>query len=239
MDALTEKYSVFDFFNLMIVGMTFLFLMCICFYSKSFSWLIEVSNTIDNSAILFVVTIIGFLGSSLLIGAIFQVISERITHNKSSWEQGMIKQCLNEGALFENSIRLKRVRKKACDYFRVKDKQLNEEYNAAFFAYCVYYLHVNNLDKKAEKLRETEGLSTALSCAFFAIPLTGTLILILQTNPMYNWNMDLRFTMLIFLLCLLLGIAFYERYKMVCKNRIRIVLSTYNACRDKEMEREV
>lgn len=205
MDALTEKYSVFDFFNLMIAGMTFLFLMCICFYSKSFSWLIEVSNTIDNSAILFVVTIIGFLESSLLIGAIFQVISERITHNKSSWEQGMIKQCLNEGVLFENSIRLKRVRKKACDYFRVKDKQLNEEYNAAFFA----------------------------------IPLTGTLILILQPNPMYNWNMDLRFTMLIFLLCLLLGIAFYERYKMVCKNRIRIVLSTYNACRDKEMEREV
>lgn len=110
----------------------------------------------------------------------------------------MIKQCLNEGVLFENSVRLKCVRKNACEYFSLKDEQLNEEYNAAFFAYCVYYLYVNNLDKKAEKLRETQGLSVLLACAFLTIPLAGTWIIILQPQPLYNWNMDLRFTMMIF-----------------------------------------
>mgnify|MGYP000299659399 FL=1 len=50
MDAITQKYSVFDFFNLLIAGIVFLSTIVICHYPDSILFLQIISTNVEDFA---------------------------------------------------------------------------------------------------------------------------------------------------------------------------------------------
>lgn len=127
-------------------------------------------------------------------------------------------------------------REKACTYLKLPESnlQLTTEQCSAFFTYCIYYLHVKGLDKKTEKLRETQGLSELFSCVFYLAPLVSIMIFAFQRLFSYDVNLVMQFVVSTCIFCFLMGLIFYKRYKIACRNRIRMVLSIYDACTERE-----
>lgn len=232
MDNVTQKFSVFDFFNLLIAGTLFLVVLAICHYPSSTMLIMSLSDLVGDSNFLFFISIISFVAFALIVGMSIQVIGHWIVKEKIGWESKKIGTCLSDKALFYNSVRTNRIREKACAYLKLSESnlELTQEQCSAFFAYCIYYLHVKGLDKKTEKLRETQGLSELFSCVFYSAPLVSILIFAFQRLFSCDVNLVKQFVVATYIFCVLMGLIFYKRYKISCRNRIRMVLSIYDAC---------
>lgn len=230
MDAITQKYSVFDFFNLLIAGIVFLSTMVICHYPNSIIFLKTISTNIDDSIFLTVISIITYVGCALVLGMILQVVGHWLIKEKLGWQTKVITECLTGSGIFDNSYRTKRLLLKAMDYLGTKESVINKDEILTFFAHCIYYLHVNHKDEKTEKLRETQGLSELFACVFWSVPAFSLIICIFQIVILQN--MDINFVCLLttYVVSILLGVIFYYRYKISCHNRIRMVLSIYDEC---------
>lgn len=238
MNGVTEKFSVFDFFNLIISGIIFFLILILCHYQA-------LKNQIENilifsSKLSFSTIFVSVVCAVVLfsVGAVFQVISKWIIHDRIGWEQEIIKKCLIGDELIDNSVRREFLLAKAYDYLKINKKtqttQLNYTQCEAFFIHCVYFLHNRNLDKKVEKLREAAGLSEVLTCVFGVTPILSMLIFILGPDiNIYN-DINIKFVNSIYIICWALAIMFYERYKMASQNRIRMTLGIYEACVDKK-----
>lgn len=236
MDGVTQKFSVFDFFNLLIAGTLFSVVLVICHYPSSAMLIMRVSDLVGDSSFLFFISIILFIIFALIIGMSIQVIGHWIIKEKIGWESKKIATCLSDKELFNNSVRTNRIREKACTYLKLPESnlQLTTEQCSAFFTYCIYYLHVKGLDKKTEKLRETQGLSELFSCVFYLAPLVSIMIFAFQRLFSYDVNLVMQFVVSTCIFCFLMGLIFYKRYKIACRNRIRMVLSIYDACTERE-----
>lgn len=68
MDAVTEKFSVFDFFNLVIAGMVFWMLLGICHYSQLQILIKKFSLFISGSSLLLFATVVTFMGDAFIVG---------------------------------------------------------------------------------------------------------------------------------------------------------------------------
>ncbi|MFR5004102.1 MAG: hypothetical protein ACLUCZ_17055 [Thomasclavelia ramosa] len=231
MDAVTEKFSVFDFFNLVIAGMVFWMLLGICHYSQLQILIKKFSLFISGSSLLLFATVVTFMGDAFIVGAAFQVISIWLFKKKIHWEKDIMQKCLTKDVLFDNEIRLNALRKRANDYLERPEgsAHFTPDKCEAFYAHCVYYLHVKELDKKTEKLRETQGLSKLLSCMFFTIPIISISIYVFQLLILRMVNLNLLAVIITYLVCFAFGYIFYCRYNITCKNRMRLVLSIYDA----------
>ena len=227
MDAIAEKYSVFDFFNLLIAGITEIVLLCMSFVvgnSCFFDTIIKINESLSrhNS----IIAIIVFICCAVVIGSIIQVIGIWIIEKRIGWEKRTIEQCLENKALWNNSIRLKHIQNKARDYLQLSDEQriYTKEICSAFFAHCVYYLHIKGADRKVEKLRETQGLSELLTCVF-AIGFCENFIITIVR--LYN-HCDIEHMLIIVSVSACFTLFFYARYIISGKNRIKMVLSIYD-----------
>lgn len=232
MDGITQKYSVFDFFNLLIAGATFLNVLMICQYPKSIVLLKKLSEYIGASGLLLFLLIITYISSSLVSGMVLQVISNWFIKEKLGWKAKVIGECLNGKGILENRYRTERLFAKALWYLNIREKRetLNVEETSAFFAYCVYYLHVRQKDAKTEKIRETQGLSELFTCVFWTVPVLCIIILFVQLFVYSDMNFNMPCIVVSCVISLILGFLFYYRYKISCCNRIRMVLSIYDAC---------
>ena len=114
------------------------------------------------------------------------------------------------------------------------ERELTAEENEAFFAHCEYVLHVNCLDKKTEKLRETQGLSELLMFVFWSIPVFSTMVFIFRVRILGNVHVNDCFVAVIYILCVIFGFIFCYRYKISAENRIRMVLSIYEAYKEEK-----
>lgn len=231
MDGVAEKFSVFDFFNLVISGILFFLILILCHYQALKN---QIKNILDYLSDLSFGTIVVSVVCVVVlfsVGAVFQVISKWIIHDRIGWEQKLVRNCLIGNGVMNNPVRCLILSKKARDYLQLDQTiRLNCMQCEAFFIHCVYYLHVKNLDKKTEKHRETAGLSEVLTCVFGITPILSMLIFILRPNiAIYN---DIKVAFLIYIVCWVLAIMFYERYKMASQNRIRMTLGIYDACVD-------
>ena len=163
MDSITEKFSVFDFFNLMIGGMIFLFGIGICKYPQAMMFCKALADLIGESTFLLIIAIILTIGISYVIGTVINEAAYFIFERRYILEKNIIESCLNRNGIIENSDKLKNYRKNAEEYFKICNSSIEQVFTAeqcsTYFAHCVYYLHVRNQDKKIEKLRETEGLA--------------------------------------------------------------------------------
>lgn len=138
MDSVTEKFSVFDFFNLIIAGMVFIIMLGICHYPQSKDLIVKILK-FDNDSFLFQTGImVVFLCEALIIGMILQVVADYIIKEKIGWERKVIGYELITGKLFKNKIRTDSIIKKARRYLNISgDTNLDAEKCEAFFSYCV------------------------------------------------------------------------------------------------------
>ena len=71
MDSITEKFGVFDFFNLLIAGIVSLSILEICHYDQMKKMTIKVIELIGESNFYSIIAFIGYIGFALSIGAFF------------------------------------------------------------------------------------------------------------------------------------------------------------------------
>ena len=238
MDGVTEKFSVFDFFNLIIGGSVFLLGLGICNYSQ----VIEVSTSIialiGDSDFLLVAAITFFLGCALIAGTVINEIAHWCFDTMLYRERTLIETCLNKDKLINNDFRLQRFREKAQKYLKVQKLELQEEFTtdqcSTYFAYCIYYLHVRDRDKKTEKLRETQGLSELLTLVFVLIPISSIIMYTFSgTKCLY-----IKPTVLIYTIFAVFACAFFRRARRAMENRLKMVLAVYDACVDMEDQQQ-
>ncbi len=236
MDGITEKFTVVDFFNLIIAGIVFDVFLGAGYYSKFWLLFKEILMIRDNLFIVNIVIAIFFLTETLVVGLAIQVLAHYFFAGKFECEKRLIEDDLIKGMLFDNKERTEAVLYRVRQYFDLEtnsipsagkfecEKRLIEddlikgmlfdnkerteavlyrvrqyfdlETNSipsadqcnAFYIYCVYYLHINKLDDKIEKIYETQGLSKLLTCALFSIPICR--IMIFHANILYTGGID-------------------------------------------------
>ncbi len=229
MESIAEKFTVYDFFNLLISGATSLLLIGICHFQEALKLLKNISKLTNKSSILLGMSIAVFMIASLILGALFQVIEDLIIKEKVGKERFLIENCLNEKGVFnkDNDLwRLKFIQIKAKDYLESPNHNLenfSKEESVAFFYHCVYYLHIKNIDKKAQKLDETKSLSAQFICTCIFAP---TMSLFLGIFHLVKLSL---ISLYLYAACILGTCIFAFRYNIACKNRIKIVLSIYEA----------
>lgn len=225
MDGVTEKFSVFDFFNLIIVGIIFITILGIANYYQAIIMLKKIAEIVAEDKLLEAGTIIVFLCVSLVIGMIFQVIFQYIKE-----KMNLEKEILSNKRLFDNEIRMEEVKKEAKQYFNIKkqEQELTDKQWIAFFAYCTYYLQIKKLDKKTERMYETEGLTALLACTFLVTAVLNILIVIIQ-QMFFETDIDLQVLIakigVGIILYIIIGIMLFYRYNILNKNRIKMIFS--------------
>lgn len=237
MDGITQKFNVYDFFNLVIAGFAFLISLGCCNSVQAISITKKVAEFVSDSNFLFIGCIAIVLEVSLIAGAFIQVIEHVIIKYGIPWEQKTINNCLNEVGIFHSEVRTTKIRKKACMYLKksMETDELTASESVAFFVHCVYYLHIKGCDQKTERLRETQSLSSLLACGFM-IAIIGSILI-------YGWldleisceTVYLRRIFITYFACLVLCVAFWIRYIISGTNRIRMVLSIYDALTDENV----
>jgi uncharacterized membrane protein (DUF106 family) len=236
MESMTEKFSVFDFFNLLICGTIFLFVLGIIYYPQTWEKVLSISGLMDDAHFLLIIIVVAIIACSFIIGSVLQEIGYLVIEKKLGMEKKMIANCLNEDGIFTNSLRLKSLQEKARDYLRISkksSKRFTEEQCLTFFAYCIYFLYVRELVRKTEKIREAQALLELCVCEFAIIPLANIFILLIQVLFFDTVSCpDWKWMIFISVMCYLLSYIFYDRYKCLSQNRILIVLGIYDACKD-------
>lgn len=238
MDGVTEKYSVFDFFNLIIGGVIFFVGLGICNHSQLAEIFTKIDILVGDSDFAIIFIIIFFVGCSLVIGTVINEFAHLLFCTMLQSEKKIIKACLNKGQLIHNDVKLEIFRDKAKKYLKADidglDKNFSDEQCSTFFAYCVYYLHVRGQDKKNEKLREAKGLSELLTLVFVSIPVLSIIIYHLSGAA----SLIDKFVLSCYFVFIIFSCAFFRRSKRATENRIRIVLAIYDACVDMEQGKE-
>lgn len=229
---MTEKFNVFDFFNLIIVGMIFITILGISNFYNAINLIKKISKAVLNNNLLEMSVIIVSLCVALIAGMLFQVIFQYMIKEKFQKEEKALWKKLNNGKLFDNEIRMNELLKEAKKYLNIKksERSLTDKQWSAFFAHCIYYLQIKNLDKKTEKLYETEGLSGLLACTFFSAALSNVVIIGIQKSFFYNMvDLKIIITQIVLgiIIYTILGIILYFRYIFVNRSRIKMVFSIY------------
>lgn len=232
MDNLTDKFSVFDYFNLIIGGAIFWLGVGICNEAQLAEALSRISGEAEVSSVLIFLLIILAIVVSYITGAVLNECSHLVFKKGFKWEDGKIKNCLIDEVIIGNPIKLHRYKQKASYYLNGTNSEVQEKFEpdqcAAFYAYCVYYIQVRNQNQKPERLREVQGLSGLLTCVFAAIPI-GTIILS-PTNISICERICANSKD--YLLCFVLAVIFLIKHHRDTTYRIRMVLATYDACFD-------
>ena len=232
MDSITEKFSVFDFFNLMIGGALFWLGLGICNPLQVIELVTTIANFVGDSDFILFVAIALFIGCSLIAGIIINEIAHWLFDSKLQLERKLIENCLNRNQLIKNDVKLQIFRKKANIYLNVSNYDITDIFTSdqcsTYFAYCIYYLHVHGQDKKTEKLRETQGLSELLTLVFAAIPITSFIIQILSDTNSLSVNQ----TISLYTLFGWFTFVLFRRSKRAMENRLKMVLAVYDACVD-------
>lgn len=131
----------------------------------------------------------------------------------------------------------------------VKDKSLNvdlkknkEVLSSYFFAYCDYYNQVNGNHKKAEKLRDIEGLTLELSLIFTALSgMSGLSFLIRGTEMILNGAVTLPKVICCAALVIvfaMLAIGFDCVTERAVKNRIKMTIAVFEVNKDIQKEKQ-
>lgn len=232
MDSLTDKFSVFDYFNLIIGGAIFWLGVGICNETQLAEALSHICGEVETSSVLVFLLIVLAIIVTYITGAVLNEGAHLIFKKGFKWEETKIKNCLIDEEIIGNPIKLHRYKQKASYYLNGTNSEVQQKFEpdqcAAFYAYCVYYIQVRNQNQKPERLREVQGLSGLLTCVFAAIPI-GSIIL----SP-DNISICERICANLkeYLLCFALAVIFLIKHRRDTLYRIRMVLAVYDACYD-------
>ena len=104
-------------------------------------------------------------------------------------------------------------------FFHIEEKIIF----SVIFWYGCYYLHIKNIDKKAQKLDETKSLSAQFICTCIFAPMVSLFLAVFHLVKLSSISLYL------YAACIFGTCIFDCRYNITCKNRIKIVLSIYEA----------
>lgn len=168
MDSVMEKFDLLDFFNLIIAGAVFL--IGLGFYDNDIQChlicFMKIGGESNFSTILIITLVIAL---SYTVGSVFNALGSLILKNR--YHDKLVGECLKNPSVVGNTVKLDIYRKNANDFFQknhisIKDNQFNSVQCSCFYAYCVYFIQAKAQDRKAEKLRDVQGLSKLLTISF-------------------------------------------------------------------------
>ncbi len=237
MDAIFEKFSLYDFFNVIFSGGIFLLgLHVIGIFPLSY---VENGMGLPNCDII-MYAVIFFL--CYIVGACLQFIGSWLTTNRDyfKFQSHMTNSILNDKAIFDNNECKLEVYKRLADKIFEK-KQITVEngvYTAEqcgyFFAYCSYYIQVHGHSGKTEKMRALKGLDCLWMVCF------AVLAIITWVRCIYLLSFCLVDNITVALVCGIifpvLSIISYHKMKTNVKYWIKMVLATYEICSDENKD---
>lgn len=231
MDGILEKFSLYDFFNVIFSGGIFLLgLHVMGIFPLSY---VEKKMELPNHDIIMYAVII-FL--CYIIGACLQFIGSCLTKNIGflKFQSGITSSILNDKEIYDNNSCKLAVYKGLADKIfekkgiSVKDGVYTAEQCEYFFAYCSYYIQVHGHNSKTEKMRALKGLDCLWMVCFAALSLVA-----------WGWCVHLRLCDLVdnITVALVCGIIFpvlsivsYYKMKTNVRYWIKMVLATYEVC---------
>lgn len=240
MDNFFEKFSIFDFFNLIGTGAIFLIGLQVTGIDiiGLLSVLIGIKIYQENSAMCIIIFAATILCTCYIIGSCIQELG-------SLWNKKIEKKAISnifsnlnvfgKEKVITNEIKRKIYEKELKTLLNAKCSEektpdVTRDQCEYFFAYCVYYIEVRNHNKKTEKMRALYGISSMLSVCFFILFIISICNLLYRSINIRISYLDIVFISIFFIL----SIVF--RFRMI-KNllyRIRMVLAVYEASIDQE-----
>lgn len=240
MENILNRFSMFDFFNVLATGATFLFgleMLNLYIFQYFFSLVSQsISANGRESNIVFIIFIIGVLFVCYMIGSIFQESCSYIQDKGFKIQDKAMKSFLTDSNVINNETRQLALKKEAAKVFNSKgilfDKEnITPEQNHYFYAYCVYFIQIRGLDEKTEKMRTLHGISGMLSLCFFVLSFIGFFRVSYLCIIDNNLSIPLFVT---FIAYIILSIIFWYRMKKDIYYRIRMVAGIYEVASDRE-----
>lgn len=244
--SLSDQLGLYDFFNVLIYGATFVGGVCVLNANFcNYLW-----NNLSFQKGLAIILLI------YIAGMILQEIGSTVDKKSKNLYTGMHRSILNgsldeeyekesSNKIIKNPVILKRYRDVAdrlIEEFDLKDKAdrfENEYINGYVFSICQYTVSFKGEDKKVEKLRALFNMSITLMSCFFLLAICAFFTLILNLDmsvkicnifglPLHGCEhcLDKIIMVVVFLGA---GFAFYFRAKSTMRNFLLILLGTYNA----------
>lgn len=255
--SFSEQLGVFDFFNVLVSGITFIGGLCIVNLNLT-NFLLKDMNVINGVGIIILSYILG-----LIIQEIASIWDKYYGKLYRGMNRGILKgQILNkhtkvkENEIVENPWLLKQYRVYAAELIekikREEDDAIdyNNEYISAFlFSVCQYYVAVDGKDRKVEKMRALYEMSKMLM-TMFAL-LTGYTFFLIEliisgisvevpvdVISLIGIEVNVKCSCIsIVVFCLFyagMTILFYYRSRKVMKRFLLVLLGTYDAIKRKE-----
>ncbi len=231
MDGFFEKFSIYDFFNLIAAGIIFLCGLLALGLLELTTLAEFLSKNPEMQWVLFIV----ILGVCYLIGTFFQQISGFMFEKKYSHSITSTILC-NQHSVLNNQIKLEIHQKYARKLFQEKGIPFSGDcfsdlYCEYYFAYCSYYIQNQNKHHKSEKMRGLRGIYSLLATCF-ALLLAASLFRIAFAVVYSESIVCLIFIASTYLLLLLI---YGHAYKENTKYWVRMVLGVYETCVDIDM----
>lgn len=250
-DSVLEKFSIFDFFNLIFTGIIFLISLhfvgirlfdwiSLSFYDSIFVTMILNKYTIEGDGIITFMMFVYFvflLAILYVIGSIIQELGSFAQNKISKIQYRAISSVLNNESILKNKIKREICSKEARELFKTKNIKLKKdeftsEHCHYFYTYCLYYIQIREQHKKLEKMRGLQGISNMLSTNFGISAFGGIITYLFQAhlaNTSYIQKIDFKTFAVIIITYISLSIIFWFRMKKQILYRIRMVLNTYEA----------
>lgn len=232
MDGAFEKFSVYDFFNLIISGGAFIGGLHLIGFAPLY-FLVNDIKVPDNE----IVTLALILLICYIIGFELQGFGSWIELNKLKIQSTMTGTFLLDSSNVITNIEKRKVyQKKAKELFEtksieVKDNEFTKDQCEYFFAYCSYFVQVKGQNKKTEKMRGLKGLSSLWMVCFALLFLIGLTRIVLMIINGANFE-KMMFPFFSTIAFLVLSITSYYRMKTNIRYWIRMILGTYEVCSD-------
>lgn len=231
MDGFFEKFSIYDFFNLLASGIVFLIGLLVLD-------LVELTTLAEflraNSEMQWILSII-MLGGCYLIGTIFQQVSS-ITFEKRYSNKITSTILCNSFSVLNNQFKLEVHQNYARKLFQEKGipfsgNCFSKWYCEYYFAYCSYYIQNQNKHHKAEKMRGLRGIYSLLVTCFALLCIISLfrVAFAVANSESYLYFIGIACVYLALLL------IYVRAYKENTKYWVRMVLGVYEACVDIDM----
>ncbi len=243
--SFSEQLGLYDFFNVLIYGTTFICGLCILnSYIKDYLW-----NNLSFQKGLGIVLLIYITGMILQeIGSIFD---RNITKIYKGMNRRLLKGEIDKNYLRENKENIITNPYLLEEYRKIADQLLkketlsnkkrfdNELVNGYIFSICQYTVSVKDKDKKTEKLRALFSMSKSLMSSFFLLSAIAILTLFINVDMSIEICETIGFDMhgfehiidkiIMAFLFFLVGTVFYYRAKRTMSNFLLILFGTYAA----------
>lgn len=254
--SLSEQLGLYDFFNVLIYGATFVGgvsllnekLCQFLWYGLSFP------KAFGTVLLIYIIgMILQELGSK---------IDEHITKIYESMYQRMLKgettvsfEKETSNSIIKNPFILEKYRNIAkqslADFdFCTNDNKCfeNDFVNGYFFSICQYYVSAKGKDRKIERLRALFNMSETLMSCFYLLAICALVTLLFDIDMSISVCSNLGFSLhgcehcidklIMFAVFGGAGIAFRHRAKRTMRNFLMILLGTYNAILEEEKTNE-